>query len=174
MRRAAILSLLILISVPAFAEDRTAPGAGTLRARDFVYEDVNPNSPTHGHSLSLSKLYSERGVVLNFIASWCRYCWKELPELQELYASETALIVGVAADEYDGSGRLLQLVDQAQVTIPILLVPKDDIASMERDYNHRILPATYVIDKGGSIRRVFQGLAPLDELLEEIRANLGS
>ena len=84
MRRAAILSLLILTSVPAFAEDRTAPGAGTRRARDFVYEDVNPNSPTHGQSLSLSKLYSERGVVLNFIASWGGYCWKELPELQEL------------------------------------------------------------------------------------------
>ena len=66
-----------------------SPGtaARPLAALDFTYEDINPNSPTHGERLALSDLYADGGVVLSFLASWCGFCWKELPELQKLQSS---------------------------------------------------------------------------------------
>ena len=37
---------------------------------------------------------------------------------------------------------------------------------MEKHYDHKILPATYVIDKQGWVRFVFEGLTPVDKLQE--------
>jgi thiol-disulfide isomerase/thioredoxin len=145
-----------------------SPGAAArpASANDFTYEDINPGSPTHGQRLALRDLYADRGVVLNFLASWCGYCWKELPELQKLQSSIPTPIIGIAADEHDGPEALLGLIKQAGLKIPILLVPTTDIKAMEKHYDHKILPATYVIDKQGWVRFVFEGLTPVDKLQE--------
>ncbi|MDE6071973.1 MAG: AhpC/TSA family protein [Muribaculaceae bacterium] len=69
----------------------TAPG---MKYTDFKGETVN------GKSLSLSSLIKPgKYTLIDFWASWCPYCIKELPELQQLYAdfSDTKLdIIGVA------------------------------------------------------------------------------
>ena len=151
----------------------TVAAAGDPRtARDFTFEDINPHSPSHGKRLTLAELYGERGIVLNFLASWCDYCWKELPELDRLRQAKAAPIVGVAADEYDGPQPLLALLGRSRSTMPVLLVPRADIEAMGRAYDHRVLPATYLIDRGGRIRRVYEGLAPLDELSKRIDSDL--
>ena len=138
-------------------------------AHDFVFRDVNPASATHGQQLRLSELYERRGVVLNFLASWCTYCWEELPHLQELQASSQANIVGIAADEYGAPlSVVLGLVERAGLTIPILFVPQDEAAKLERHYDHEMLPATYVIDPRGRILHQFQGAKRPEELREEI------
>lgn len=144
-----------------------SPGtaARPTSAVDFTYEDINPNSPSYGEKLALSDLYADGGVVLNFLASWCGYCWKELPELQKLQASISTPIIGIAADEHDGPEALLGLIKQAGLKMPILLVPVADIKAMGKHYDHRILPATYVIDKEGWVRQIFEGLTPVDKLL---------
>lgn len=147
-----------------------AAAARTVSAEDFTYEDINPNSPTHGEKLALSDLYADGGVVLNFLASWCGFCWKELPELQKLQSSIPTPIIGIAADEHDGPEVLLGMIKRAELKIPILLVPTTDIRAMEKNYDHRILPATYVIDKHGWVRNVFEGLTPVDKLLEAFSA----
>jgi len=165
--RAALCASLALACCVAITSPRTA--ARPSAARDFTYEDINPNSPTHGERLSLSAIYAERGVVLNFLASWCGFCWKELPELERLQESVPTPIVGIAADEYNGPEVLLGMIRKAELSLPILLVPAADIKAMEQHYDHRMLPATYVIDKQGRVRRVFEGLTPVDRLLDEVR-----
>ena len=44
------------------------------RAHELVYEDINPRSASHGETLALSELYAEQGIVLQFTASWCKFC----------------------------------------------------------------------------------------------------
>ena len=77
-------------------------------------------------------------------------------------------IIGIAADEHDGPEALLGLIVQAGLKIPILLVPTTDIEAMEKHYDHKILPATYVIDKQGWVRSVFEGLTPMERLKEAL------
>jgi peroxiredoxin len=161
-------ALLVLIA----AVSAQAVRAGDLIAPGFAYEDINPNSESFGQSLALSDLYAERGLVLNFLASWCGYCWKELPELEKLGAADVAPILGVAADEYDGPAKLKKMIGQMKLSFPILLVPGAEIDSMGRSYRHRILPATYLIDNRGSIRRVFEGAVSESDLKREILQTL--
>jgi thiol-disulfide isomerase/thioredoxin len=145
--------------------------AKPVSASDFTYEDINPNSPTHGQRLSLKALYAERGVVLNFLASWCGFCWKELPELEELQHTMATPIVGIAADEYQGPAVLLEMIRKAELSLPILLVPTADIKKMESSYDHQILPATYVIDRQGRVRSVFEGTTSAEMLRNAVSKN---
>ena len=146
--------------------------APTREAPSFTYPDINPQSPSHGKRLSLPKLYAERGVVLNFLASWCDYCWKELPDLDRLRKTRAAPIVGIAADEYGDPAQLLALLARSRSTMPVLLVPPAEIEKMSEAYDHRVLPATYLIDRRGRILRVYEGLAPLAELSAHIESDL--
>jgi thiol-disulfide isomerase/thioredoxin len=147
-----------------------APGPA---AHDFTFRDVNPASATHGRELTLGALYEPRGVALNFLASWCTYCWEELPQLEKLHVSGQARIVGIAADEYGAPLEVvLGLIAKAGLTLPVLFVPQDEAAELERYYDHEMLPATYLIDPRGKIRRVLQGATPPQELRDEILGTL--
>ena len=95
--------------------------------------------------------------------------FQELPHLQKLHVSRQAKIVGIAADEYGAPlSVVLGLVERAGLTIPILFVPQDEAAKLERHYDHEMLPATYVIDPRGRIQRMIQGAKPPEELREAI------
>ena len=169
---AAVVLLLAVTAVPA---GEAMPAAEAVRhAQDFTFEDINPASPTHGDTLTLSELWADEGLVLNFLASWCGYCWKELPHLQKMQDAGEARVFGMAADEYgEPRGLLLSMVERAKLTIPILWVPEERVAWLEQHYDHRMLPATYVIDRSGEIRRVMQGALPAEAIREEIARGLG-
>lgn len=162
MRRGIAVAVLLLAGAGAHAAGRPA--------HPFAYPDVNPRSGSHGEVVSLDDAIAGGTVVLNFVASWCGPCWKELPEFQQLYDNGVP-IVAIAADEYtQPASDLLARLDAAGATMPVLLVPVDDIEAMERHYDHSMLPSTYVVDAEGSIRKVFQGLVPARRLLETVRS----
>lgn len=165
---------VVAVVVACLGADVPERDVPTREAPSFTYQDINPQSPSHGKRLSLPKLYAERGVVLNFLASWCDYCWKELPELDRLRKTREAPIVGVAADEYGDPAQLLALLARSRSTMPVLLVPPAEIEAMSEAYDHRVLPATYLIDRRGRILRVYEGLAPLAELSAHIESDLVS
>jgi thiol-disulfide isomerase/thioredoxin len=150
----------------------TGPPAVAATATEFAFEDINPKSASFGELLKLSDIYTDRGVVLNFLASWCGYCWKELPELQRLDETGVAPVLGVAADEYDGAGELKKMIGRLDLSFPVLLVPPGEIDAMGRGYRHRMLPATYLIDSNGRIRRVFQGAVSGTDLERAVASEL--
>ncbi|HXV77889.1 MAG TPA: TlpA disulfide reductase family protein [Candidatus Polarisedimenticolaceae bacterium] len=166
-RRSALGKLVLVLALVA-----PAPAHAGQTAPEFAFEDINPNSATFGDKLALSARYAERGLVLNFLASWCSYCFKELPELEQLNTAGVAPVLGVAADEYDGPGRLREMLGQLKLSFPVLLVPEEQIASMGESYGHRILPATYLIDKTGAVRSVFEGAVTGRDLTREIQRTL--
>ena len=161
MKRHLLPLLLILLAPFTAAEDR--------KAVDFTFEDINPASSTHGQKISLSDVYGDRGVVLNFLASWCGYCWEELPYLQAISAQGEATVIGVAADEYGAPPSLvLSLVERAELTIPILWVDEETAKALETDCAHQMLPATYLIDAEGMIVKLLEGAVKPERLREEI------
>lgn len=167
---AALAAGMLVAALPALGA--AEPAAAGRTAHPFAYRDINPGSATHGQELALNDLLDGRGVVLNFIASWCGPCWGELPEFQRLYSDGTP-IIAVAADEYDQpADALVGRLEAAGVTMPVLLVPKADIDTMERFYDHRFLPSTYLVDAQGAIRRVFEGVVSGERLLAAVHDDL--
>ena len=140
------------------------------KAMSFRFEDVNPASGTEGRELSLEDLYGERGLVLNFVASWCPPCWEEAPELEALRGSLPVPLVSIAADEYGPPGDLIRLAGEAGVSSPLLLVPPDRIDWMTENYDHSMLPATYLIDEAGTILDVLEGKIDAERLTAAVEA----
>lgn len=93
-------------------------------------------------------------VVLNFWATWCGPCQRELPTLQaaaERYG-EQVLIVGV--DQGEEPATVQQYVDRLGLTFTI---PLDAEFAVSELYNVRGLPTTFFIDRQGVIRQMWLG-----------------
>jgi thiol-disulfide isomerase/thioredoxin len=155
-----VLTLLALaVATVLYRQARTTARQGE-GARDFALQDVNPRSPTHGRTVRLSEAWSDGGVVVNFMASWCAPCRKELPALESIHGSGDARILCVAADEGNGTEDLLSLVAASGISIPVLYAPPEQAEELARAYTHEVLPSTYLIGPDGRIRERITGARP--------------
>lgn len=137
-------------------------------APDF---ELPPLDEERGESIRLSAL---RGyvVVLNFWASWCSPCRLEAPDLQSAwqdYRARGVRFLGV--DELDDRFAAQGFIREFGITYPSAFDPSGSLAD---DYSFIGLPATYVIDRDGTIRYRFQGFldgktlrSSLDDVLAE-------
>ena len=164
--------MLVLLAVPAANAGEELTGQ---TASDFTFEDINPASKTYGKKITLSEAYAGGGVLVNFLASWCGYCWKELPVLQEMADAGEVRVLGMAADEYGAPAEILMgLIEQRGFTLPILWVEEEQARELEKRYTYQTLPATYLIEPDGTIAQVLTGAVKPERLREEVARVLGS
>ncbi len=96
--------------------------------------------------------YRGRVVVLNFWATWCEPCKKEMPDLsaiQNEYAALGVQVIGAAGDEAADSVKVLKFVRDFKVNFPVWVGATTD--DMKRFGVGEVLPATVIIDKAGKI-----------------------
>jgi len=96
--------------------------------------------------------YLGKVVMINFWATWCPPCIREMPSMERLYRKFegekfTVLAVNQMEDEDDVFAFTGQL--ELDPTFPILFDKESDVS---RDYRVRGLPTTYLVDKKGYIR----------------------
>ena len=114
-----------------------------------------------------------RASVINFWAPWCAPCNVELPQLVELagrYAGEVDFAgISVELDDLDS---VRTAIDRFAIPYPQFLA---DDALMEQFFGSEdaaALPATFVFDQAGRLRRLFRGAVTeteLDTLLASFR-----
>ncbi|MDN4492264.1 peroxiredoxin family protein [Ureibacillus aquaedulcis] len=128
-----------------------------------------------GETFTLSELKGKK-VILNFWASWCPPCKKEMPHLQKYYEEnaqdDNAVIVGVnithAERSVDQIKTVQQFVDSFDLTFPIPLMEEEGVDKL---YQIITIPSTFMIDTEGRIQRQIVG--PLDqEALRDYVKNL--
>lgn len=161
MKRIALVPTLAFLAATAvIAADK---------ATDFTFKDINPASATYGQEITLSDAYAEGGVLVNFLASWCGFCWTELPVLQELVDAGEVNVLGMAADEYGaGPDLVMSMVARKELTLPILWVDIEEARELEKRYAYQTLPATYFIRTDGTIAKLLEGAVTPERLYEEI------
>jgi peroxiredoxin/outer membrane lipoprotein-sorting protein len=106
-----------------------------------------------GERVRLSELRG-KPVVLNFWASWCGPCRKELPELADLYDSlkDKGLVLYGVNDEGKGAARAF--AQKAGLSFPTL----DDYSlKAHRLYRVTAVPTMFIIDREGKIVRFLRG-----------------
>lgn len=89
-------------------------------------------------------------VLVNFWATWCEPCRKELPSIQRLkerLAGRHFVVLAVNLDEPEARIRLF--LSRTPLDLTVLLDPGRKAA---REWNARILPASFVIAQDGAIR----------------------
>lgn len=127
--------------------------AGTgEEAYDFTLERLD------GGSITLSDL---RGgwVLVNFWATWCPPCVKEMPYLDAIGRSRDLAVLGVNMNE--PRDRVAAFVEESGVGFPILLDPDDTVKIM---YEARALPRTVIVAPDGTVAGVVLGAVSEESL----------
>ncbi|MCP4614752.1 MAG: TlpA family protein disulfide reductase [Planctomycetes bacterium] len=108
-----------------------------------------------GNKVSLSD-YKDKVVILDFWATWCPPCIKEIPHFIELYneyKNQGLIIIGISVDR-QGVGIVKAFNRKYKINYPILMADNQ----VSRDYgNITGIPTTFVIDPAGKIRRMYVG-----------------
>ena len=95
-------------------------------------------------------LTEQRGkvVVVNFWATWCPPCRKEMPDLETLYKQfkDQGLVILAISDE--DAGKVAPFIAEQKVTYPILLDPGRKVNEL---FQIEGIPKTFVYDRSGKL-----------------------
>ena len=146
------------------------PLARPVPAPDFVLPLVDGQ----GQALRLSSLRG-RSVLLNFWATWCPPCRRELAEFQQGLAAlgrRGVDLVAVSVDEPSQLARVRSMTEELGLEFPVVLA---DMATAEaysilneRLFDRRralAIPTSLLLDGQGRIVRVFRGEVSSSEVL---------
>jgi len=110
-------------------------------------------------------------IFLNFWATWCPPCLKEIPEfieLQKTYGDQGFQIIGIAIDDEEA---VREYVKEVGMNYPALVVQDEGVMLAKRYGNGiGVLPYTVIINRGGEISHTIRGeLSKIraKELMEE-------
>ena len=157
---AAVAMLCLAPRAPAAANTPLATGEA---APSFQLESLD------GKAVNLAD-YKGQVVLLNFWASWCGPCRKEMPILDQLhkqYHGKGFTLVGVNVEP--NSSDALGWLKSTPVSFPILF-DRSSVAS--KLYQVEGMPNTVIIDRQGRVRYIHRGYKPGEEneYLDQIRS----
>ncbi|MGH8219923.1 MAG: TlpA disulfide reductase family protein [Steroidobacteraceae bacterium] len=155
--RLAAAAATLLLTLPALA------GGASTPAPDFSLPARS------GKTLSLDQ-FKGQVVMINFWASWCGPCRKEMPLLDDIYRHYGKMgftLLGVNVEPDRGSA--LAWLKQTPVTFPILFDANSKVSKL---YSVAVMPTTVFIDRKGNVRMIHESYNTGDEnaYLNEIRA----
>ena len=113
-----------------------------------------------GESLDWNSLDGQ-WLAVNYWAEWCKPCYEEIPELNQLDRDPRVTVLGVNYDGIAGP-ELAELVDKMGISFPVL------VGDPSERYGWKLptgLPATYIIDPAGEVLEVRLGPQTQEEIL---------
>lgn len=130
-------------------------------APNFTLKDAN------GQSVSLAD-YKGKVVLLNFWATWCGPCLKEMPELSALAAMRQHVeVIGLDYEDIQPAD-LRAFLQKHPVVYPVAIV---DVYNPPKDFDPpRGLPTTYLIGPDGKVAKHFLGPVTARDIDDAISA----
>lgn len=124
-----------------------------------------------GNTGSLTDLRG-KVVLVNFWATWCVPCRKEIPDLIEINNDmdpDEFVLLGVSVDAASD----IQKVDMFIVDQEINYVNILDDGRLTRHFgNIRAIPTTFILDKEGTVQETIVGIRSKDQFMEKIQKYL--
>ena len=107
-----------------------------------------------GQILNLSDLKGQF-VILNFWATWCVPCVKEMPEFQKAHQSLNQKVKIIGINLAESKEKINEYINDHHISFTIVL---DDYGNVSQEYEVVNLPVTYFITPDGVIReKIFGG-----------------
>jgi DsbE subfamily thiol:disulfide oxidoreductase len=159
-KMSAVIKTLILVVIIISLTQGCHTQEGDKGTRGGSLIDVGQKAPdagmseVNGGAINLEN-FKGKVILLNFWATWCPPCIKEMPFLEaayEKYKAEGLVIVGINYNE--DKETVLHFIQGKGVTFPVAI---DKDLRMTRTYQVLSLPATFIIDRKGIIRDKYRG-----------------
>ncbi len=116
-----------------------------IPASDFELEDMDEEK------VKFSK-YRGKVILLNFWATWCPPCVREMPSMEKLHQQVDAEDFKViAVNQMEDADQVFAFTGQLEVD-PTFEILFDSNSEVSQKYAVRGLPTSYLIDKKGNIR----------------------
>jgi thiol-disulfide isomerase/thioredoxin len=156
-------------SLPTAVPDAPTLTTGTHGATPLTLPETIALPDSNGKMHRLAE-YRGRPLVLNFWATWCEPCRREIPLLTALHRQhgKEVQIVGVAVDFQKD---VLPYALAKGITYPLLMGEKDGLAAVNALGMETVLPFTVFADAQGDIVAVKVGELHADEaqmILEKV------
>ncbi len=165
MRKTLAAAATLTVVALAAAAGACAPAAKTVAetaaAPDFEIRDLQ------GTTLTLAS-YKGKVLVVNFWATWCPPCRKEIPDFIEAYRdyrSQGLEILGLSVDDTTEAS-LLDWTKRTGINYPVALATPEVLRDFEPG---QYIPATIVVDPEGRLRYRHTGLMDKDTLVRLFR-----
>ncbi|MDM5189264.1 redoxin domain-containing protein [Bacillus sp. DX4.1] len=126
-------------------------------------------SKLDGTKVKLSDLKGKK-VILNFWATWCGPCQKEMPDMEAFYKKhkEDVEILAVnytVSEGASGEEKVKKFTEEKGITFPVLL---DKDITVTTTYKVITIPTSYFLDTKGVIQDKFIGPMTLKEMEKRI------
>jgi peroxiredoxin len=149
-------SLRIMLLIAAAIGFISGATAQQQKAENFSLRSAD------GKSHELRK-YKGKVVIVNFWATWCGPCRKEIPDFIEAYKkykNKGLVIIGISVDK-DGWSAVTPFIEESKINYPVVLAN----AQVVENYGGvEAIPTTFIVDKKGYIADQQIGVMSLKEL----------
>ena len=156
---AAALAATVVACTSQKAEASCDSGSRCLPA--MAFEDID-------HHRFEPAALRNKVVVVNFWATWCGPCKKEIPAFNRVYTAykdKGVIMLGMLQDNQVDDVGLLNFMSDHELTYPVVKASADILSAFEYP---NALPTTFIYDKRGKLHLFHRG--PLEE--EQLVAHL--
>ena len=156
----------------AMVSTTTAQGLDEKYAADLLPVGTKaPDLVDPTHKVHPIDDFHGRCVVLDFFASWCGDCRKDMPEMKRLYAQydiQGVDFIGISFDT--DADKLQEYMDKEQMPWRVLSeLEKMKDSKMAKDYHIQWIPTMYLLDTEGHVVLATVEIEKLKAKLEELK-----
>ena len=155
---------LYFFATPAVSTSTNSPDNGTNGATEKIDPLTIKFDDFKGSVVTLEK-YRGKPILLNFFASWCAPCKKEIPELIKIHqtmAKERFHIISINCDEDIADG--VKITESLNISYPVVHGKINDLQILGA---RTALPTNMILDADGKVVKVFTGF-PKAVILKEL------
>lgn len=167
-----ILGLVFAVAALLYFNDRKRPApAMKVSATDHPVAPAFSLPGLDGQNID-SSAYKDKVLLINFWATWCAPCRKEIPrfvELQKQYGDQGFQILGISMDDSDKPVR--DFYKEFNMNYPVAM---GNEATADSYGGVLGLPVNVIIGRDGRIYAKHAGLTDLQALENEIKAQLAA
>ena len=118
--------------------------------------DSIPQKTQQKLNLEVDKLY-----VVDFFASWCKSCKKELPLIEAVHKKNIANIIGINVDKKEEKGKAF--VEKLALSFPIVYDNNQELINIFEPLG---FPTLYYIKDGKILKTIVGAVAEIDKQIE--------
>ena len=152
--------ILVLIALPtSYAQQK----------REMMLPDLSIKL-IDGKQARLSSLLENGPILVNFWATWCAPCKKEMIFLEEFhkkYSDQGFRVLAISTDSPKSMSKVKSYIRAKKHTFLVGLDPNQEVA---KKMNAMVMPTVVLIDKDRKVSWYHQGFIPGDE--NEIEAQI--